>query len=74
MSRGISMQRFSLCWDGRNNTEWVTWQDREDPEARLTFTRDTNGAQSKQLPLGSVAIAHANVEMPLLRTRRVRPA
>ena len=57
-----------------NNAEWVTGWVSEDPESCLTFTWDPSGAKSEQLLLGLVGIAHANVEMQLLRIRRVRPA
>lgn len=45
----------------------------EDPEARLTLTSDTGGAQGQQFSLCLVGIAHANVEMQLLWIGRVRP-
>lgn len=57
-----------------NDAEWVPGRVSEDPEACLTVTWDPGGAQSEQLLLGPVGIAHANVEMQLLRIRRVRPA
>jgi hypothetical protein len=46
----------------------------EDPETRLTLTWDTSGTQGEQFLLCLVGIAHTNVEMQLLRIRRVRPA
>lgn len=46
----------------------------EDPEARLTLTSDTSGAQGQQFLLCLLGIAHANVEMQLLRIGGVRPA
>jgi hypothetical protein len=42
-----------------------------DPEARLTLTPDTSGAQGQQFLLCLVCVAHANVEMQLLRIGRV---
>lgn len=46
----------------------------EDPDARLTLTLDTDGTQGEQFLLWPVGIAHTNVQMQLLRIRRVRPA
>jgi hypothetical protein len=38
----------------------------KDPEARLTLTSDTGGAQGEQFLFCPVGIAYANVEMELL--------
>lgn len=46
----------------------------EDPEACLAFAGDTGGAQSEQVLFGLVGVAHANVQMHLLRVGRVGPA
>jgi hypothetical protein len=46
----------------------------EDPEARLTLASDASGAQGEQFLLCLVGITHTNVQMQLLRIRRVRPA
>jgi len=46
----------------------------ENPEARLTLAGDTGGTQGGQFLLSLAGIAHADVEVQLLRIRRVRPA
>jgi hypothetical protein len=46
----------------------------EDPEARFVSTRDTGGTQGEQVPLRLVGITDADVQVHLLRIRRVGPA
>jgi hypothetical protein len=50
--------------------DWVG----EDPEACLASAGDADGTQGKQFLLGTVGIAHADVQVHLLGMRRVRPA
>jgi hypothetical protein len=57
-----------------DDAERVTDGIGEDPEARLTLTWDTGGAQGEQFLHCLVGVAHANVEMQPLGIRRVRPA
>ncbi len=46
----------------------------ENPEARLTLAGDTGGTQGGQFLLSLAGIAHADVEVQLLRIGWVRPA
>jgi hypothetical protein len=55
-----------------DDAERVTDGVGEDPEAGLALTGDAGGAQREQLLLGLVGIAHSNVQVQLLRVRRVR--
>ena len=57
-----------------HDAEWVTGGISEDPEARLTFPGDTGGTQGGQFLLSLAGIAHADVEVQLLRIGWVRPA
>ena len=54
-----------------NNAERVASGVGENPEARLAFTGDTGHAQSEQFLFGLAGVAHADVQMHLLRVGRV---
>ena len=56
--------------DAERVADWIS----EDPEARLAFAGDPGGTQSEQVLFGLVSVAHANVQMHLLRVGRVGPA
>jgi hypothetical protein len=57
-----------------HNAERVARGVGENPEARLTFTGETGRAQSEQFLFGLAGVAHADVQMHLLRVGRVGPA
>lgn len=57
-----------------DDAERMTDRIGENPEARLTLTSDASGAQGQQFLLCLAGIAHANIEMQLLRICGVGPA
>jgi hypothetical protein len=57
-----------------NDAERVASGVGENPEARLAFTGDTGHAQSEQFLFGLAGVAHADVQMHLLRVGPIGPA
>jgi hypothetical protein len=53
----------------KDNAKW--WPTGSNPEPCLAVTPDTSGTQAGQLLPGLAGIAHPNVEVPLLRARRI---
>jgi hypothetical protein len=62
-----------LCWPKTMQNGWPAGSVKN-PEARLAFTWNTGGAQSEQFLFGLVRVAHADVQVHLLRVGRVGPA